>query len=76
MPFGSVGAKQKGATGPAPMSLECVKRISFPHKNGEAPQSPQRLTLIVAKSDGEWQHSAFLIRATRAITPVWSTDKK
>jgi hypothetical protein len=30
--------------------LECVKRISFPHKKGEAPQSPQRLTLIVAKS--------------------------
>jgi len=41
------------------MNLERVKKISFPHKKGEAAQSPQRLTLTVAKSDGEWQHSAF-----------------
>src|ERR1700693_1471604 len=27
--------EKKGATGPAPMNLECVKRISFPHKKGE-----------------------------------------
>jgi hypothetical protein len=42
------------------MNLERVKKISFPHKKAEGgAQSPQRLTLTVAKSDGERQHSAF-----------------
>jgi len=59
MPFGSAGRNKKGGyRASPPMHLEHVKKISFPHKKGEA-RSPQRLTLTVAKSDGEWQHSAF-----------------